>query len=84
MTLLCKVNPPLEPDDKVDLWFGLDVELSLLPGQSLQTNPLLLLVGVLLDILVGPFEDDLAFGLLVLRDDAVSSSDLIPSFKAQA
>lgn len=45
---------------------GLDIEVTSLSGLSLESDLLLLLLLVLLDILVGSLEDDLSLGLLVL------------------
>ena len=43
-----------------------DVEVTGLPGLALETDLLLLVVEVLLNVLVGPLEDGLSLGLLGL------------------
>jgi hypothetical protein len=55
-----------ETDDEDDLALGRDVEVTSLPGLTLEADLLLLLGKVLLDVLVGALEDDLALGLLGL------------------
>jgi hypothetical protein len=52
----------LEADDEVDLGLGGDVEVAGLAGLALEADLLLLLGNVLLDVLVGTLEDDLALG----------------------
>lgn len=61
-----KKNAPLKSDDEVDLRLSGDVEVTSLPRLSLESDLLLLGVEVLLDVLVGPLEDDLSLGLLGL------------------
>lgn len=61
-----KKNAPLKSDDEVDLGLSGDVEVTSLPRLSLESDLLLLGVEVLLDVLVGPLEDDLSLGLLGL------------------
>ena len=56
----------LQSDDKVDLWLSWDVEVSSLSGLSLESDLLLLLLDVLLDVLVGSLENDLSLGGSVL------------------
>lgn len=63
---ITKKNAPLKSDDEVDLGLGGDVEVTSLPRLSLESDLLLLGVEVLLDVLVGPLEDDLSLGLLGL------------------
>lgn len=60
-------NAPLDPDDKVDLGLGRDVKVASLSGLPLEPDLLTLLVSVLLDVLVGTLEDDLALSLSLLR-----------------
>jgi len=50
----------LQTDDEVDLGLGGDIEVTSLACFTLQTDLLLLLRDVLLDVLVGTLEDDLA------------------------
>jgi hypothetical protein len=57
----------LEADDEVDLGLGGDVEVAGLAGLALEADLLLLLGNVLLDVLVGTLEDDLALGEAGLR-----------------
>lgn len=61
-----KKNAPLKSDNEVDLGLSGDVEVTSLPRLSLESDLLLLGVEVLLDVLVGPLEDDLSLGLLGL------------------
>lgn len=61
-----KKNAPLKSDDEVDLGLSGDVEVTGLPRLSLESDLLLLSAEVLLDVLVGPLEDDLSLGLLGL------------------
>lgn len=61
-----KKNAPLKSDDEVDLGLSGDVEVTSLLRLSLESDLLLLGVEVLLDVLVGPLEDDLSLGLLGL------------------
>lgn len=61
------MDSPLESDNKVDFRLSRDVEVTGLPGLPLESDLLLLLSDVLLDVLVGSLEDDLSLGLLVLR-----------------
>lgn len=61
-----KKNAPPKSDDEVDLGLSGDVEVTSLPRLSLESDLLLLGVEVLLDVLVGPLEDDLSLGLLGL------------------
>lgn len=61
-----KTNAPLKSDDEVDLGLSGDVEVTSLPRLSLESDLLLLGVEVLLDVLVGPLENDLSLGLLSL------------------
>lgn len=61
-----KKNAPLKSDDEVDLGLSGDVEVTSLPRLSLESDLLLLGAEVLLDVLVGPLEDDLSLGLLGL------------------
>lgn len=63
---IMKKNAPLKSDDEVDLGLSGDVEVTSLPRLSLESDLLLLGVEVLLDVLVGPLEDDLSLGLLGL------------------
>ena len=56
----------LQADNEVDLGLGWDVEVTSLAGLTLETDGLLLLRSVLLDVLVGTLEDGLALELLVL------------------
>jgi len=52
----------LQPNNEVDLGLGSNVEVAGLSGLTLESDLLLLLVLVLLDILVGTLEDDLSLG----------------------
>lgn len=63
---MMKKNAPLKSDDEVDLGLSGDVEVTSLPRLSLESDLLLLGAEVLLDVLVGPLEDDLSLGLLGL------------------
>ena len=56
-------HSPTNTDNKVDLWLGWDVEITGRPCSALETNLILLLGGVLLNILFSTLEDHLAFGL---------------------
>lgn len=62
-------NAPLKSDDEVDLGLSGDVEVTSLPRLTLESDLLLLGVEVLLDVLVGPLENDLSLGLLSLMTD---------------
>lgn len=63
----------LKSDDEVDLGLSRDVEVTSLPRLTLESDLLLLGVEVLLDILVGPLENDLSLGLLSLPSLSGSS-----------
>lgn len=64
----------LETDDKVDLGLGRDVVVSGLASLTLKTDLLFLLGNVLLDVLVGALEDDLALSLAGLIVSACSGA----------
>ena len=57
---------PLESHDKVDFGLSGNVKVSGLPGLSLKSDFLPLLRSVLLHVLVGTLEDDLALGFGIL------------------
>ena len=61
------MDPPLQSDNKVHLGLSRDVKVTSLSCLSLKSNLLFLGREVLLDVLVGPLEDDLAFLLGILR-----------------
>ena len=60
-------NAPLDTHDKVDLGLGRDVEVTLSLRDTLEADLLALLLLVLVDVLLGTLEDDLALGLADLR-----------------
>ena len=62
-----KLRDTLQTDDEEDLGLGRNVEVTRLAGLTLETDGLLLLGEVLLNVLVGTLEDDLALGSLGLE-----------------
>lgn len=58
-----KLGDTLKTNNEVDLGLGSDVVVAGLAGLALEADLLLLLGEVLLDVLVGTLEDDLALGL---------------------
>jgi hypothetical protein len=62
-----ETDSPSDPDNEVDLGLGGDVEVTGSPGLSSEPDLLLLPLGVLLDVLVGPLEDDLPLGSVGLQ-----------------
>jgi hypothetical protein len=70
-----KLGDTLKTNNEVDLGLGRDVVVAGGAGLTLETDGLLLLGEVLLDVLVGTLEDDLALGRLGLR--FVSNKSLV-------
>lgn len=60
------VNIPLDTDNKDKLGLGRDEEAALLLGIAREADLLTLGIAVLLDVLLGTLEDDLALGLGLL------------------
>ena len=60
-------DPPLQSNDKVDLWLGGDVELARVLCRPSEPDLLALLLLVLVHVLLGTLEDHLALGLVGLR-----------------
>lgn len=63
---IVQLDLPLDPDNEVDLGLTLNVEVSVFPGLTLETDLLLLLGVVLLDVGLGTLEDDFAGSLRLL------------------
>lgn len=60
------VNIPLDTDNKDKLGLGRDVEAALLLGLAGEADLLALGIAVLLHVLLGTLEDDIALGLGLL------------------
>lgn len=66
-TTATRENVPTDADDESELSLGLEEEVTALLGLSPELHQRALLVAVLLHVLLGTLEDDLALDLVLLH-----------------